>query len=166
MFASIVCADWGKDPKKRSAYAASVADRVVRPLARGCTVESLLAAGEDLPKPVLLVFNAVIGLPPEYFRAARDIGRLPNPANVLEWLIGLKWKEFAANVDSPGDWRVKTPFFAVAKGKGGLNAYLEAAGMLLRRAIEAATGDKSVFAVSGIPGTVSVISISSCPERW
>ena len=46
------------------------------------------------------------------------------------------------------------PWFAVAPGPGGLNAFANQVDGGMLRAIEAATGAKPVFAVSGIPGTV------------
>jgi len=55
------------------------------------------------------------------------------------------------------DWKVERPFFAVPSGKGGLTSYRSAAaqqGVGLYRAIDKTTGAKTLFAKSGIPGSV------------
>ena len=57
-------------------------------------------------------------------------------------------------VENPSDWRVERPFFHVPGVRGGLRSFKDLVdGGLLRR-VEACTGGKPLFAVSGIRGSV------------
>lgn len=149
--------DWGKEHAKRSAWRADVAERTVTPLAGGpWTLENVVRAAEKLPGPVLVGIDAALGIPQAYFDAARlKIPAWASATDFLPWLrLALGTPGFFTETKTAGAWRHDRPFTAVPKGKGSLREIWTRAGGPLMRAVDTATGAKSPFVVSGIPGTV------------
>jgi len=72
----------------------------------------------------------------------------------MDWLEQLG--ALTQSVRDPERWSPESPFFSVNPGEGGFTRYVEAAGgrAVLFREVERVTGGKTVFAASGIPGTV------------
>jgi hypothetical protein len=157
----IVCADWSKHPRNRRAWIADPVRRTLSPLgAAGPTVESLVGAAQRCRSSgfALIAFDAPIGVPSSYLVAARPYLGLSDTATFVDWLpAALEQPDFLDPVMAAEDWSPVRPFFRVPKGVGGLTTILKAAqqgyGVQLTRAIDTATGAKSVFAFD-IPGQV------------
>ena len=82
----IICADWGKEPAKRAAYRAVLADRVVRRVAAEAhEVRTLLSYANELGGRALVAFDAPLGLPESFSTAVRTAGSSP-AAGFLDWL--------------------------------------------------------------------------------
>jgi hypothetical protein len=158
---AILCADWGKESRKRAVYVADVAARTVKRIAGSeWSVTTVLreAARWTSDGSVLVTFDAPLGVPESYLAAASRIQSWRLPKTFLELL--------ACACSTPGffeatliadDWRIDRPFFSVPGGEGGLTSYRVAAdrmGVALYRSIDRLTKAKSLFAKSGIPGSV------------
>jgi hypothetical protein len=151
----IICADWGKKPKKRAAYEVLVPERVVRRVAAEVQeVEPLLSYAAQGPLSTLVAFDAPIGVPESFIAAVPRTASRSN-SGFLDWL-------FRASLDeckNANEWSPLAPFFQVPKegGEGSLRAFEDAArqkGVDLYRRIEKQTGGKTVFLTGGIPGSV------------
>jgi hypothetical protein len=163
---AILCADWGIGRDKRRVYVADVASRVVRRIAPAAhwTLGSLLRTASDMADavaggPVLVAIDAPLGLPASYLAAAGGIAPWRSPCHFLDFLIhACTMPQFFEPTKQASQWCIERPFFAVPPGVGGLNGYRDAAAKQhsvdLRRDIERRTGAKTVFAKSGIPGSV------------
>lgn len=172
----ILCADWGKAPKKRSVYVADVSKRTVIRMPEphnGWSFEEVRKRAEkcaqDHGGPVLATFDLPLGVPSSYLEA---FNKLTPVRNFVEMLArtdesyftprsALKeWKE-----GTPIEWSVKQPFFAVPAGKGSLKMYesvLKRHQVMPWRQIEKKTRAKSVFITAGVAGTVG----SGAVELW
>ena len=150
--ARLICADWGKEPKKRAVYEALVAERVVRRVREDVTeVSSLLEYASRGPFPLVLGFDAPIGVPKSFLDAVRRIR--PEVTSFSKWLPTASLSDSS----SAAAWSIEAPFFGVPAGAGALTRFTEAAaqkGVKLRRKIEERTGGKSVFITAGVPGSV------------
>ena len=154
----IVSVDWGKERAKRAAYVARWREgwaiaRAEEP-AEGWSLGALLALARRLAREsgrrVLLGIDAVLGAPALFARAA-GVGSFLELLEVLERGGGLECESGTAKA-----WACRQPFFRVPAGTGSLTRFVEAAGGRggALRQIELRTGAKTVFALSGIPGTV------------
>lgn len=152
----IICVDWSKHAANRAAWIADVATASLSPLVVEPTVRSLIAHATLLPGRTLIGIDAALGIPRPYLVAAKTA--LP-PWDEVEtfpaWLrLASADPRFVEANKQASDWRPDRPFIAVPGGKGSLRAFWERAGGELRRKVDVATGGKSPFIVSGIPGTV------------
>lgn len=166
---TMLCADWGKEPNKRAVYAAHVSARVVRRVESAAwTVAGALAEAARWTKdgPVLLAFDAPLGVPSSYLAAVARSSPSTPPANFVELLRwALTQEDFYRGTSQEGDWCVERPFFSVPPGEGGLKRYAAAAAVEsveLFRAIDRSTKANPVFAQSGIPGSVG----SAAKDIW
>jgi hypothetical protein len=159
--AAILCADWGKEAHKRAVYVADVASRTVSRLASTLwSFESVLQAAERWTNhgSVLVTFDAPLGVPHSYLTALkrqRPAEDLDSFVSFLRFACG-RPSYFEATY-SAADWKVERPFFAVPPGQGGRKGYETAAasqGVELWRAIDLLTRANTLFAKSGIPGSV------------
>jgi hypothetical protein len=158
---AILCADWGKGTRKRAVYVADVTARIVRRIgASGWSVSALLQEAERRAGngPVLATFDAPLGVPESYLFAARVVPSWRSPKTFLEFLAHAHSSpHFFDGRTVAAVWKVERPFFSIPAGEGGLGAYRREAarqGVNLERAIDKRTGAKTLFAKSGIPGSV------------
>lgn len=167
--AFILCADWGKEMRKRAVFVADTSGRVVRRVARHeWTFDALLveARRHASAGPVLIAMDVPFGVPSGYLDAART-ERSDAPRSFLDLLRATaNWPRFFDPSQRAEDWDVRRPFFAVPPGAGGLTSYLDAARQRgvpnLFRRIDTQTGAKPVFVKAGIPGSVG----SSARDVW
>jgi hypothetical protein len=155
-FRSLVAVDWGKELPKRRAWSADRARRTVRPLEVGrATLANVIAAARALPGPVLLGLDAALGVPRAYFDAARlAVPEWSKAADFLSWIaLAVPTPGFLDEVRAADEWSFARPFISVPRGEGALRRFWARAGGALLRAVDTATGAKSPFVVSGIPGT-------------
>jgi 8-oxo-dGTP diphosphatase len=154
----IIIADWAKNPGKRAVYMARPSPgRMIQrhePPPQGWSLDRLvqlaLRLRDERGTAVLIGIDAVLGLPTAFARVAGCSGFV----DALSWLEssgGLR-----EEAESAATWRPERPFFRVPAGPGGLTAFYDAAGgsSAMLRQIELRTGAKSVFVLSGIPGSV------------
>ena len=156
--AFFLSADWSKEAKKRSVHVADVHGRRIRCAeCGGWNLAKLLASARERAHrgPVLIGIDLAIGLPDRYWQALLCSGRHGSPASFVEWL-GQRDpdSDFFRRVRLPAEWCIDRPFFQVAKGKGGKKSFEEKLDGGFHRRIDVETGAKTLFAVSGIPGTV------------
>lgn len=158
--AFFVSADWSKNTRKRSVHVADLsARRIRRPESNGWTLEALLHLAAELAQrgSVLLGMDAALGIPPSYWRTVKEQGwgMGAKPANFVDWIRRLDPDtEFFEEVREPDEWEMGRPFFRVPGRSGGLSGFTSLFEDGFRRRIDELTGAKSMFAVSGIPGTV------------
>ena len=128
----MICADWGKESRKRAVYVADVAERTVRRLESGdWTLTRILSHAETWASrgTVLVTIDAPLGVPASFLSAVARLQPLAPPRgflDVLEW--AKKQPDFFASTSRAEAWRVERPFFAVPGVTGGLTAYRTAAG--------------------------------------
>ncbi len=158
---AILCADWGKESRKRSVYVAEIAARTVRRLAASeWSVTRVLAEAENWTTAgsVLVTFDAPLGVPESYLAAAARVQSWRSPETFLELLsCACSTPDFFDATFIADDWKIERPFFSVPGGAGGLTSYRVAAdrmGVDLYRTIDRLTKAKTVFVKSGIPGSV------------
>jgi 8-oxo-dGTP diphosphatase len=150
---SFLCVDWASHRRGRAAWLATTRPRLevrrLPPPAAGWSLASLLSratrARERSGGPVVVVFDAVLGLP------ALALQRL-GARTFLEGLARLE----ALDALAPPDRVAKEPFFRVMAGTGSLTRTIRRLGgrSAIHRQIDLRTAAKSVFALSGIPGSV------------
>jgi hypothetical protein len=153
----ILAVDWGRQFAKRRAWLADVEQRTLRPLEGGpWSLATVMAAARALPGRVLVGIDAALGVPDAYLDAARAaVPSWASATDFLCWLrLAVKTPQFLEEVHSAAEWTHARPFIAVPKGQGALGAFWARAGGRLLRSVDAATRAKSLFVVSGIPGTV------------
>lgn len=160
VFSHFVAADWSKSPGKRAVW---VADRnhgritMVEPPLRSWNLGRLMGLAADLSGngPVLIGVDVVLGVSAGYWKLVQEVSCGHPPKSFIHWLGSLDPDgAFFETAMSPDEWRVSRPWFKVKAGLGGLCSFTgKTADGMLRR-VDAATGAKPVFAVSGIPGTV------------
>ena len=167
MVSYFLSADWSKRPDKRSVYVGEIRERRIRRCRlRGGAwgLGALLDAAESLPErgPVVIGVDVVLGLPRGYWERVRRLGG-EAPETFVDWLGGLDVAgEFFGTAGSADDWCIERPWFRVPPRRGGLNSFTSQLEGGMLRVVDAATGGKPVFAVSGIPGTVG----SGTREFW
>jgi len=152
-----VCVDWSKDPGKRRAWVAEIGMRRVAPAEDvEPTLASLVGFARALPGRTVLAIDAALGVPRRYLEdARRTVPAWSGAEDFLTWLaLAMEQPSVLREVRSAAEWRPERPFLSVPAGKGSLDAFWSRCGGELLRAIDVATGAKSVFVVSGIPGTV------------
>lgn len=168
MIASLISADWSKDPKKRSVWVADIEARRLRkadPEPSGWDFKSVLGLAKTLRDagPVLIGIDAALGLPSDYWRLAVEQSPPRRSDTFVDWLQRFAPEDdFFDTVTDPACWRAERPWFAVQKGTGGRISFTSKGENDLLRRIDKATGAKPLFAVSGIPGTVG----SGTRELW
>ena len=125
-----VCVDWSTEVRNRQAWVAELGMKRVAPLEDvSPALPELLSFARALPGRSVIAIDAALGVPRHYLDGAR--------AAVPEWSAAsdfLTWLALA--IDRPG----------LGREVNVASAW--------RREIDAATGAKSPFIVSGIPGTV------------
>jgi hypothetical protein len=123
----VICADWGKESRKRSVYVADVVQRTIRRLESDAwTLAGILRNAEMWASrgTVMVAVDAPLGIPASFLSAVARLQPLAPPRgflNVLEW--AKKQQNFFVATSRPEDWRVERPFFAVPGVPGGLTAY-------------------------------------------
>jgi hypothetical protein len=157
----LLCADWSKEQKGRSLYAANVLTReVFRTEEGGLTVDFALEKARDLATRgnVLLSFDVPLGLPQSFLSALRNTPDWNDASGFIEFLlIAARTPSFFVSGRDASSWNIKKPFFVVPPGEGGKKAFeakAERAGVRLQRKIERRTKGNPVFITSGIPGSV------------
>jgi len=163
---TILCADWGKETRKRAVYAADVRARRVYRLQpkRAWSLPEILDAADGLSAngPVLAAFDVPFGVPNSYLAAWKSLKAFLDLLQCACSTPGF----FDATRDA-ANWKVEQPFFSVPGGKGGLTSYINAAakqGIDLCRSIDKRTKAKSLFIKSGIPGSVGSAACSLWAE--
>jgi hypothetical protein len=158
---AILCADWGKESRKRAVYVADVSARLVRRVSADCwSVAAVLEEAEQWSSTgsVLATFDAPLGVPESYLAALSRVSSGQPPATFLDVLARARlMPRFFDGSSVARDWRIERPFFSVPAGEGGLGSYVDAAaghGVTLYRRIDRVTDAKAVFVKSGIPGSV------------
>ena len=158
---AILCADWGKDIRKRAVFVADVSSRSVRRAApRAWSLAAVLDEADCWTRtgPVLATFDLPLGVPESYLIAAARVPAWRSPTTFVDFLPrACSTPHYFEATSSPADWKVEQPFFAVPPGSGGLTRYVEAAKnqhVDLRRAIDEKTRANPIFVKSGIPGSV------------
>ena len=158
---AILCADWGKENRKRVVYVADVSARVVRRVdASAWSLGAVLAETERWARtgPVLATFDLPLGVPESYLAGARRVPVWRSSSTFIEFLTyAYSMPQFFRSTSRASDWKIEQPFFSVPAGTGGLTSYRSAAsqqGINLYRDIDTVTRAKTLFATSGIPGSV------------
>ena len=156
---AILCADWGKEIRKRAVFVADLPSRSVRRAEpRPWSLAAVLEEAKTWTRrgPVLATFDLLLSAPASYLAAATRVPSWRSPTTFVDFLPrACSTPHFFEATSSPFDWRVEQPFFAVPPGPGGLTAYVEAArkqGVDLLRTIDRKTRAKTMFATSGVPG--------------
>ncbi len=165
---AILCADWSKDVRKRAVYAADVGRRLVYRLNSGAgwSVGAVLEQAKRWLSsgPVLVAFDAPLGVPESYLAVAAPVLGLGENVGFLDFLRqACLLPGFFTPTAAAKEWRVERPFFPVPAGRGGLTSYknsAEAQGVDLWRKIDKTTKAKTAFATSGIPGSVGCAACS------
>lgn len=155
----ILSADWAKEGKKRSVWAADVRARTICQciMPGGWTLCSLLEEADRQVSrgPVLVAVDAALGVPSAYFSRRGEVVGWERASNFVEWLpLAAELPGFFKETRDPAGWSLVHPFFAVPKGRGSLGAFRQAARFDLLRGIERSSRANSLFIVSGIPGSV------------
>jgi hypothetical protein len=144
---AILCADWGKQARKRAVYVADVDARRIKRVPNaswsfGAVLEEAARWTDD--GSVLATFDVALGLPESYMAAARRVPSWRSPSSFLELLaIAHSSPRFFEATSSHDRWRIEQPFFSVPAGKGGLHSYVITAaqqGVGLHRAVDKETG--------------------------
>ncbi len=169
MLRAILCADWSKDSVRRAAYVADVPARLVKRLGRGpFALQSLVhaAANYSAEGPVLVGIDAPLGAPRSLLAATHaDLGVSPD-ATFLDWVgKASAWPGFFSRAVEGAPWSPLRPFFRVRAGADARNRMFRAMrdrGVEPLRHVDTVTAAKSVFILSGIPGSVG----SSVVDLW
>lgn len=170
---TIVCADWSGSAGGRAICIAKTAGPVISlisPPAGEWTVERVVETARMARQPgdsLVVGFDAPIGLPRSHWdRLIDGIDPALRPPHFAEWLARNDFEEAffepCANADA---WSVARPFFRIESGAGGRTRYeavIARAGVDPLRRVDASTGGKPVFVLSGIPG---VAGGSAC-DLW
>lgn len=163
-----MCADWSGGVGNRAVYVANVPDRVVYRVSSrfGWSVASIIEEAYLLASKgtVLAAFDAPLGVPESYLASLRTIPQWKSTATFLDFLPNACATPgyFDATIVAE-NWTPRRPFFSVPAGKGGLTSYIQAAakhGVNLYRSMDARTRAKTLFAKSGIPGSVGSATCS------
>jgi hypothetical protein len=166
---AILCADWSKAAAHREVYVADVGDRTIRRLdSPRWDLSTLLGAAESCIDRggVLVGIDVPLGIPRSLADPSRQTSAVSDKT-FATWLrqAGDENPGLFITCDHPDAWSPRRPFFAVAAGQGERNRWFRA----LRsqavepfRVIDKLTGAKSLFIVSGMPGTVG----SGAREVW
>lgn len=172
-----LCCDWGKESDKRAVYLADTRTRRIRCAGKNpfrsatgmpWSVREALACARQFAaaNPVVLAFDAPLGIPLSYFHAAKQYAPWNGIKSFVDWLpLACHHRGFLESSRVASAWRVDRPFFAVPAGEGALKAFeAEAArqGAMLLRSIDRQACAKPVFVTSGIPGSVGSAAI----ELW
>lgn len=159
-FETLLAADWSAKVDTRSVCKASVSNRTVDwATDSDLTLESLLSlARHELQQhgPVLVSIDVVLGVPTRFFEEAVAKTPSSNVDDFVRWLCSKNADEkFWQTVPDANSWSVHSPFFQVPSGQGTKTKFEDAATREnLYRKVDELTNSKSVFIVSGIPGTV------------
>lgn len=143
----IYAADWSARPDRRAVWRWHPFSRPriqARPSLRSLDAildEAQEARGEQ---PVLVAMDVGLGVPRPFLEA---VGAPSFP----QWIK--TGSDPAERVSQDQVWSLERPFFRVPSGPGGLTRIRVKTPGLLRQ-VDRATGGKSVFILSGIPGAV------------
>jgi len=151
-------------------YIADVLARKVRRLEVGAwSLATLLDEGDRWARrgPVLATFDVPLGIPDTYLAAAARLLSWRS-STFLDFLVhACSVRDFFNGTALPADWKIERPFFSVPVGDGGLRSFESAAsqyGVNLYRVIDRRTRAKTLFAKSGIPGTVGAATCALWQE--
>jgi hypothetical protein len=168
-FVTVLCADWSKVPAKREVYSASLAQRTVERVApppSGWTVANVLADAQAraVSGRVLVGFDAPIGVPSAYWKAARAAhAEWAECSGFLDWLPrAVSLPGFLEPARSLEGWSVEHPFYVLPGGRGTRRAWeqaLAALGATTLREVDRRTRANPSFIVAGIPGSVGSATI-------
>ena len=169
MLSAIICADWSKNSTRRAAYVADIPTRVVKRLGSGpFTLRSLVDAASAWSSgaSVLVGVDAPLGAPKSLLAAThRDLG-LPPTATFVDWVTkAAAWPDFFSREVEGEPWSPLRPFFRVSPGADARNRMFRAMrerGVEPLRDVDRTTSAKSLFILSGIPGSVG----SSVVDLW
>jgi hypothetical protein len=168
---TILCADWAKDPANRAVFLANVSSRVIKRLdASVWSLSAVLGRAARWARrgSVLVTFDVPLGVPESYLVAAGRVRAWQPPASFLEFLEQVHVTPcFFDGARNATDWNIEQPFFSVSPGMDGLKSYLRAAnrkGIDLYREIDGKTRAKTLFAKSGIPGSVGTATCALWQE--
>jgi hypothetical protein len=116
----------------------------------------VLAAARRLGGRGVVAIDAALGMPKGYLERLWACAAEWRDVNgFLPWLHrAAATPGFFVESRSAADWRYDRPFIAVPGGAGSLDTFWARTGGPLLRGVEKDTGAKSLFIVSGIPGTV------------
>ena len=151
---NIVAVDWGKQPNKRAAYRAYLAERRVFRLAFDGSLSSLVDQAVSLPPPVLLGVDAAIGFPEAAWEGlAAALGA--RPAHFVDFLLGPSLPaDFFEPVATPDAWTPLRPFIRPPRGRWSLKAFVDASTDGIHRRIDRRLNGNPPFVTSGLPGSV------------
>lgn len=169
MLSAILCADWSKESARRAAYVAEVPTRLVKRLGSGpFTLTSLVksASAYSGEGSVLVGLDAPLGASRSLLAAThRDLGLSPT-ATFLDWVPKVSaWPDFFSRPEEAEPWSPLRPFFKVSPGTDARNRVfrtMREGGVEPLRDVDTVTAAKSLFILSGIPGSVG----SSVVDLW
>lgn len=155
-FDVVIAADWGKHPRKRSAYEIDLRERRGRFFRPGAplTLQVLIercARHRATHARCLIGIDAALGLASEVAGA----GGFSSFRHFLRCLSGPEepfWKE----VHAPGGWSPQRPFWSMCghTGPGALRRFVQGIGVNTKRRIDHLLRANDPLLVSGLPGTV------------
>lgn len=150
-----MCADWSKESTGRAVYVALPGTRTIeRVVHNSWTLDQLLekAGSYSHLGPVLIAVDAPIGVPRSF-----ALGRSED-SEFTRWLrTAAENPDFFRPCTEPGEWSPQHPFFVVRGEEGGHTRWVDRMkeyGVEPLREVDGRTGAKSMFVVSGIPGSV------------
>jgi diadenosine tetraphosphate (Ap4A) HIT family hydrolase len=169
VLSAIICADWSKSSTRRAAYVAEISTRSVKSLGSGpFTLRSLVDAASALAGKgsVLVGLDVPLGAPRSLLAAThRELG-LPPTATFIDWVTkAAAWPAFFSRGVEGEPWSPLRPFFRVPPGADGRNRTfrtMRERGVDPLRDVDRTTSAKSLFILSGIPGSVG----SSVADLW
>ena len=146
-FRTVICADWSAGTRRRAVWKADIAtgriSRLVPPVS-GWTVRTVLGRAEQSPRPVVIGFDAPLGLPASFLA---HVG----VRSFLEWLAAAPDEAFQPIPTGVG-WCPARPFVQPLVKGSTWRAAEEAASALkvdLLRRIDRSTGAQSAFRLVG-----------------
>ena len=150
----IIAVDWGKETRKRAAYAFDPTLACISRLHFDGHFASLHAFATQLPGPVLIGIDAAIGFPAESWRSLRST-TAKRPRHFADFLCNLSPPDrFFEPVAKPAEWSPQRPFIRPPRGKWSLHAFVEASRDGLHREIDRQLQANPMFITCGIPGSV------------
>jgi hypothetical protein len=116
---AILCADWAKEQRKRAVFVADIGARTVSRIARAdWSVARVLDAAQPWAErgPVLVAFDAPLGVPASYLEAPSRSPLWTSPATFIEFLRCV-WSDpgYLDMTVSARDWTVERPFFVTGR---------------------------------------------------
>lgn len=129
----------------------------MQPMADCESLEALLQAASRMAagQRLWVALDVGLGVPAPYWKALLQHTGAAY-ATFVDWL--LDGPDPAERISDPAEaWQLDRPFFRVPKGRGALTRIMARTPGILRE-VDRATGGKSVFILSGVPGAVGQAS--------